>query len=490
MADEKLNYINVGPGGSFRSSGALKTSASDVDAIFASIKAAQAVDGKPKHIAIHFHGGLIPEQDGKSIADKMSKVYSPASHPVTFVWETGLIETIKNNLSTINETTLFQKVLVWVVQKAAKNLGLDVDAKGVRQELPPEVVHAELAKDYPFETLRIGEGARGGAGPLSNSNFSSRRKVIEYELMIEMRADAEFRNLLSGKHHGFTEDAVARLTPEAQSPDARGIFGIDDAVIAVAKIVIAVLVRFFKGRDHGFYPTVVEEILRELYLADFGAWVWSGMKTKARAMWLPNAGASGDELHAGAYFLDGVHKLQSEIPLTIDLIGHSAGSIAICHMLSSAEAQGKKLTVRNVFLLAPAARSDLFHQELVTRKDRYTSLRMFTMSDEFECEDSLVKGVYTRSLLYFISGVLEDRNDVPICGMDRYLLNAATYDDGYLEDIRKFLGDSDSFRLVRSKSSKYAPDAAVGFICNSITHGGFDDDPDTLASLKHLTSLA
>lgn len=68
----------------------------------------------------------------------------------------------------------------------------------------------------------------------------------------------------------------------------------------LAAIAYRVIRRHVRGRDHGFYPTVVEELLRELYLANLGAWVWDQMKEKAAAMWLPNDGLSGDERRVGS----------------------------------------------------------------------------------------------------------------------------------------------------------------------------------------------
>jgi len=75
-----------------------------------------------------------------------------------------------------------------------------------------------------------------------------------------------------------------------------------------------------------------------------------------------------------------------------------------CNLPSSAygRAGGPKVKVRNVLLLAPAARADLFYDEIVSKEDRYEALRIFTMSDNYECKDRLAGPLYTRSLLYFI----------------------------------------------------------------------------------------
>src|SRR5690606_11603846 len=78
----------------------------------------------------------------------------------------------------------------------------------------------------------------------------------------------------------------------------------------LAKVVVAVIKRYIRKTDHGFYPTVVEEILRAVYVADLGEWVWGGMKDVASGMWKPNDGLGGEDMHGGRYFLAGLSALQ------------------------------------------------------------------------------------------------------------------------------------------------------------------------------------
>jgi hypothetical protein len=249
----------------------------------------------------------------------------------------------------------------------------------------------------------------------------------------------------------------------------------------LAKVAYAVILRFVRGRDHGLYPTVVEEVLRELYLADFGAWVWSGMKDVAGAMWATNQAPINDDAHVGSYFLDKLAAYQKSNPgLAVDLIGHSAGSIAICQMFRAAAHRGIALSVRNVIFLAPACTSELFHQEIVSHPQRFAAFRMFTMSDAYESKDQLVPGVYTRSLLYFISGVLEQEADVPLAGLQRDLSEKPPYDAANLISIATWLQDAGKNRIVLSVTSGSTP----GLISASTTHGDFDDDPLTRESLK------
>ena len=96
-----LNYINAGPHGTFRPSGDLNTSPQDIDAIFDHLTQTGA-----DRLVVHVHGGLVSEAKGLRIAKMMAPVYSCAgAHPVSFIWETGLIETISRNLTDIYQSS-------------------------------------------------------------------------------------------------------------------------------------------------------------------------------------------------------------------------------------------------------------------------------------------------------------------------------------------------------------------------------------------------
>lgn len=252
----------------------------------------------------------------------------------------------------------------------------------------------------------------------------------------------------------------------------------------ITKLIVQVIRRFANGTHHGFYPTVVEEILQQYYLADVGEWVWSGMKLSALEMWGDNNHRSGIEQHTGTYFIDKLISLQVDQNLKIDVIGHSAGAIAICYLFESLRKRQQTIAIRNLIFLAPAVRYDLFIKQIIPNDNFYESFRMYTMSDEFECNDSLVPYIYTRSLLYFISGVLEGKDDVPIVGMERYIKHLQQYKENAFIQVGSFLNESN--RLVLSNSEILSPMAQVPFITKSETHGGFDDDPSTIASINYL----
>lgn len=468
-----IDFVNVGPDGTFESSGAHVTRPADVDALFAAIEA-----NERKALVLHFHGGLVNEASGVAIARKLAPVYAGADAvPLTFVWETGLVETFRDNLRRIHETDLFQKLLKWVLRRVLQRFG-GFEGKGVGVAVPMAAIEAQLLRDTPFseyDDLETGKGAAGrGAGSVEEADLVFLREELEAEFREDVDGDAEVVAEVQA-HAGREVDA-----------QAKGLIESAKVVKLLAAVAYRSIRRHLRGRDHGFYPTVVEELLRELYLADLGAWVWGRMKDKASAMWLPNTGRTGTESRAGTYVLEKIAAIQAARPdFRLHLIGHSAGSIAICELLRAASARGVGVRVDTIAFMAPAGRCELGVAELARHPARFARFRMFTMEDRYEREDALVPKVYTRSLLYFISGVLEpDEVDAPIMGMTRHHSGQGAFAHGPAAEWAAFVRAEGYTAL--SDSAFLAPDAVEGMRTGSLSHGGFDDDPPTLASLVAL----
>jgi hypothetical protein len=83
-----------------------------------------------------------------------------------------------------------------------------------------------------------------------------------------------------------------------------------------------------------------------------------------------------------------------------------------------------RVKVRNELFLAPACRLDLFAGSVARKPDRFAHFRMFTMRDENEKRDRLVPFLYPRSLLYLVSGALEDIPDAALAGLDHHIARA------------------------------------------------------------------
>lgn len=468
-----INQIHVGPSGTFEASGDFSTKPDDIDALLAHL-----LESDKQAVTIHFHGGLVSESRGVEVARMMEEVYEKAdNYPLSFVWETGLVETFRQNLTDIHHTKLFQKLLKWIIKGAAERFG-GFNTRGAGVPIPAGEIEQELSKDRPFESYDrddTGQGAaRGGPISVSEENLEDIKEELtaEFEELVEL--DDEIEDLLSEKELSKPVDA-----------SEKGLWTAAKVATKLAKITYRVIRRHIQHRDHGFYPTVVEELLREYYLADLGSWTWGNMKTKAGAMWLPNDNLVGEEQRVGTYVLDALAKLQAERDIKINLVGHSAGTIVICHLLAAAAARHPDVHINQVVFLAAAARSDLTLQEVADHPERFNSFKQFTMADSYERDDSLVPGIYTRSLLYFISGVLEpDMVDQPIAGMMRHTTRKKPFESGPAKDWADFILASEC--TVLSDSTVLNPEAPEGKRSTSRKHGDFDNDKTTQKSLIHL----
>jgi hypothetical protein len=488
---ERKDYVvNVGPNGTFKKSGDYQTLPEHLDAMFEQWQAQQ-----PQKIAIYFHGGLINEKNGLESANKMQKHFEAIGvTPACFVWETGLMETILTNLDKIKDTALFEKLMQLIIKKVGKRLGFDLAmGRGDGVEMTNEEIEAELAKPIPFAhydrktpfTVAAGRG-RSPIEDLADDISLERDLERDIELTVnENEAEYEFA----------IQNSPVALPNDGQGVQGRGLITMAKFIKEAVQIALKVIQRYIKKRDHNFIPTIVEEILRHIYIADFGAFVWNGMKLKSEKMWMPHPpNATPLGRHVGRYFLEKLAAFKSANPATrIDLVGHSAGSIAICNMLKAAAKDFPQLTFGNILLMAPACRIDLFHAEIVTKPERFAGLRIFTMKDDLETKDKLLWYFYPHSLLYLVSGILEDEGksfDAYILGLDRHINGEEPYNDigdeaeqKVLTEVHRFIYEAGKNRIVFSDNI----DGGDGMRSQSYKHGDFDDDVKyTIPSIQYI----
>jgi hypothetical protein len=196
----------------------------------------------------------------------------------------------------------------------------------------------------------------------------------------------------------------------------------------------------------------------ERLLAPVGTQIWGEMKDNADGISkLEDSG--GLVLYASAmkspWFTD--------TPARLHLVGHSAGSIVHCYVVDRLAKLG--WTFESVNFMAAAVTVGLFRDTLLPRiKDRTVrQFRSFHLNDAAEEQDPTCRPLlgYGRSLLYLVSESFENGTRTPILGMARY------YDQAVaplkLPNVRAWL----------------APGPATA----STTHGGFDDDALTMASI-------
>ena len=481
--NDKDYIINVGPQGTFQKSGKFQTVPEDIDRMFVAFEQQQV-----RKISLYFHGGLVNEAGGVATAKNVSPYITNAgAAPVCFVWETGLIETLSSNISKISETKLFNKLLKLLLKKVSEKIGFDEPlSRGTAGKgITDEEIDYQLMQPDPFENYNRSTRSENSRSAVNLSSLEGSELFIEDDLnrdlyeSIEM--DDEFVSAINETK--LTTDATG------DSRGSRGIITLGTFVAHVVKIALRVISRFIKKRDHDLYPTIVEEILREFYIAELGAWVWKAMKDKAKDMWKSNNGRTGMQQYAGRYLLDKLAAYKQAHPdTTIHLIGHSAGSIVICHLLESTATIANRFVYDHIIFMAPACRIDLFREQVLKNVSRFNDLRIFTMSDMYESRDKLVPYFYTHSLLYLIAGILEDEGgsyDAHILGLERHIAYASPYDIELLKDTHDFVYADGQKRFSLSVTNNGTED---GLRTSAQSHGGFDDDIPTLESIQYILS--
>ena len=267
------------------------------------------------------------------------------------------------------------------------------------------------------------------------------------------------------------DQALKELFPGTSANSTKGLLAWIKIAKFVAKVVIAVVKRHIKDRDHGTYTTIVEEVLRAAYLDKVGEVVWRSMKKDT-------GDAFGDDpLSVGAAVVAELAALAAagKTFKRIVLVGHSTGAIYINQWIEHA-AKALPGTVFDIVLLAPANRFEGFEKVLVDHAASIRNFRMFAMTDENESNDELVPIIYPRSLLYFVSGVLEGEPDVPIMGMQRFYSFDGN-DFPSVGRVRAWLEEGAGRRVWS------IDETADGLGSKSLKHGDFDNDEVTVASI-------
>ena len=145
----------------------------------------------------------------------------------------------------------------------------------------------------------------------------------------------------------------------------------------------------------------------------------------------------------------------------LHLIGHSAG--AIVHSYVVKELCERNWIFESVNFMAPAVRMDVFEECVAPhlQSGKVNRLNQFHLADDVEQKDPTCKPLldYGRSLLYLVSQSFESGKVTPILGMEKYF-------------------DAVADRLP-NVNAWTAPCAQS----RSTTHGGFDDDASTMASV-------
>ena len=222
--------------------------------------------------------------------------------------------------------------------------------------------------------------------------------------------------------------------------------------------------------------------------------IWSEMKENAALAFAPR--------HGGELLLDAIQALASiwGPELELHLVGHSAGSIILGHMLSSmAERASIKKALSSVHLYAPACTVAFACKHYANDENVMKRLHLDILSDKEERGDN-VTSIYRKSLLFLVSNALETDLRTPILGLEQ--VNDASYEgwDGSSDTgealatwraAAKSVGLSSRTTAVTSDKIRVALDSKGSDVTQRPAHGGFDNDIDVVGrTLSRITAAA
>lgn len=219
-----------------------------------------------------------------------------------------------------------------------------------------------------------------------------------------------------------------------------------------------------------FYDLVDEGI--ELGARGLGRPVWGQMKDNAeRATGNDPSGQTppGDARITAQHIRDLFADMAPRPEL--HLVGHSAGSIFLGHLVPCLVELG--ISIKTFTLYAPACTIELFKTNVLGYlNNEIERLTIFNMTDETEQADT-VSSAYHKSLLYLVSEALERDRKTPLLGMETYLTKDRA--------IKRALGER-VFDNDKAVAYSVGGPATFALASQSTTHGGFDNDEDTLNS--------
>ena len=497
MAVNKQYYVNTGRDGELED-----TSEADIDALLGLLKTKDKV-------VLHFHGGLVSKDRALSKAEELIPAYlDTGAHPVFFVWESDFLTVIRRNLGEIFDEEIFQILLRKLLARVGGRL---LDPDGAKSPGGPTVLmETQVAEELdrgrqnegePFDTYPLPdemeavsdeEEQRLEQAFLEDPEFQSAVEEIAVESTDDIEEELTSRSLVSRRRASrkslMSPEIVEEMKEDVHAErDSRGLISSIKLAARAAKILYRVVRRFQLKRGHGIYTTVVEEILREFYIANIGENIWSAMKKET---WDTFQRMDGKPTRGGWYFIQGlVEILKSGHRPKITLVGHSAGAVFICHLLEhlkflqeqDKEAWPADFQFEHIVLLAPACNFELFRAHVAGNTRYFRKLRMFTMSDAYESDDTLVPVIYLRSLLYLISGILEADTDPktgkktsafdkPLIGMERFHHWTDPYSGDLYDDVRQCFEQYPDSRIWSVTTGK-----GDGLNSDSISHGAFTD---------------
>ena len=257
------------------------TTANDLSMLFAGIADSDL-------LVVHFHGGLVSRASAHTSAEALlESVYLPSkASSVFFIWNSDLWTTLTANLDEIAAEPIFKRLALRVVQLALGKLRKTGEARGGKLEIDPLI---GINDKDSLEGIENYASENEPSEPATDELTNEEREQIDRELSADPVLRDESLAIAAdlvppvpgsrGASLGPRKTLMAALVKkeiaaEDKPADTRDLATIVTIVRYAAKIVIAVVKRYARERDHGLYTTAVEEILRTLYFDAPAFTVW------------------------------------------------------------------------------------------------------------------------------------------------------------------------------------------------------------------------
>ncbi len=223
----------------------------------------------------------------------------------------------------------------------------------------------------------------------------------------------------------------------------------------------------------------------ELTAAGPGGALWREMKDNARLSSERKDGQGAMQLmakHAKAA-LAATKKSEAQL-WELHVVAHSAGCIFATHAMPHLLDCG--IPLRSLHFMAPAMTVQLFRESLLPliKARRCPPPDTYVLSDVGELDDDV--GPYRKSLLYLVSNAFEPARGTPLLGMEKFITPARPPADPNDEpQPRPWLRDYKPVVDMLAPTLVIAGDPRQGDLgpSRSDSHGGFDNDPETLNSI-------
>jgi len=490
-----------------------------------------------KNLTIYIHGGIVSasdnifedpfyiSEDEDKGSFKLFKELNTNSYPVFFIWETGVIETLKAMHAEGKFKEIFKGITQDVVEEfikgylkgpvgfllkqAEKYLDLPV-FKALQKYIPEALDSVDEYGAAEVDDVKIFEEMLEQDAELRTHLEKLAEAMIEREegelgaASIELPPETELYST------GFLEDVKEDYK---QNSDEMGA-GLPSLLLKeLFERTIKALVAIYKEvkrrrkihRDHDIWPSTVEEALDITRFSTLFAAAWDQMKENARETYeADNPAIDKIGPRGGRHFIENLaeflltqpRKADGSIDFEVSLVGHSAGSIHISYFLAAAkrifnEKELTDFTFKNVILLAPAVNVDTFCEQIIPNSQLIRNFRIFALNDDLEREDKCAGLLYPHSLLYLVSGSAEHDpdGDKPLLGLQRHLdkqmYQKINGTDKNVQKLHKFF-DSSSWSKYVVYSTEPPKDNPPGENTPSKKHGDFDNDPATQKSIVEL----